>query len=412
MSSKRIAHLEAIRGIAAMQVLLLHTMSAFAPGLVFFGTAGWLADAVHLSPLFLLYDGYSAVYIFFALSGYVLTHAFAGNLWNPIGVALGRAFRFAVPAVFACLLAVAIMAAVGHANVEAGEYIGSAWLRDQWTPPAGAVYFVHDALVNGILIGYAETSPFPGGWISPIAHAYVAPMWTLSIELHGSILVFVLCAARARSRTAWVAAVLLAGLLFVRTHYIPFVAGHILASAQVGRQPSMSMPISLGLIALGSIACFAAELGQAPAASWICGAGIPGLLTCTPQIQKTYGAMLIFVGLVSSPLIVGAMSAPLLVRLGRLSFSIYLVHWAVIFGIGSATFIALRPMAGDTIAVLAASAGSIVASFFIAVAFTRIDDAGVAAGRFIRTSLGRRFSRVPLTTQSRLCLGDRGQYTL
>jgi hypothetical protein len=59
----RIAYLESIRGLAALQVLLLHFLAAFAPNLVFGLPAGaGVAGYIHLSPLYFLYDGYSAVY--------------------------------------------------------------------------------------------------------------------------------------------------------------------------------------------------------------------------------------------------------------------------------------------------------------------------------------------------------------
>ena len=80
----RIAYLESIRGLAAVQVLLLHFLAAFAPDLVYAlpGSAA-VAGYIHLSPLYFLYDGYSAVYIFFALSGYVLTRSFERQLAQP-----------------------------------------------------------------------------------------------------------------------------------------------------------------------------------------------------------------------------------------------------------------------------------------------------------------------------------------
>ena len=87
----RIAYLESIRGLAALQVLLLHFLSAFAPNLVFTPPAdAIIARAIQLSPLYLLYDGYSAVYIFFALSGYVLTRSFERHLANPSSQVLAR----------------------------------------------------------------------------------------------------------------------------------------------------------------------------------------------------------------------------------------------------------------------------------------------------------------------------------
>src|SRR3954462_3663733 len=86
-ANARLHYLDALRGVAAVQVVLLHFFTAFAPGLAMSGLdAGTLAGYVRASPLFYLYDGYSAVYIFFALSGYVLTGAFAARV-----DALGRA---------------------------------------------------------------------------------------------------------------------------------------------------------------------------------------------------------------------------------------------------------------------------------------------------------------------------------
>src|ERR1700726_5042738 len=80
----RIAYLESIRGLAALQVLLLHFLSAFAPDLVFTPPPDAIvARTIHLSPLYFLYDGYSAVYIFFVLSAYVLTRSFERHLARP-----------------------------------------------------------------------------------------------------------------------------------------------------------------------------------------------------------------------------------------------------------------------------------------------------------------------------------------
>src|ERR1700688_4423193 len=101
----RIAYLESIRGLAALQVLLLHFLGAFAPDLVVSLPAGaGIAGYIHLSPLYFLYDGYSAIYIFFALSGYVLTRAFERHLANPSSQVLARVVRLGLPALAATLV--------------------------------------------------------------------------------------------------------------------------------------------------------------------------------------------------------------------------------------------------------------------------------------------------------------------
>src|ERR1700710_1321195 len=128
----RIGYLESIRGLAAVQVLLLHFLAAFAPDLVYsLPAAGAIAGTIHLSPLYFLYDGYSAVYIFFALSGYVLTRSFERQFGQPSSQILARGTRFGLPAMAATLIAAAVMLAFGKPNVAAGEISGSAWFASQ-----------------------------------------------------------------------------------------------------------------------------------------------------------------------------------------------------------------------------------------------------------------------------------------
>jgi len=82
---QRVAYLDALRGLAAAQVLLLHLATAYFPDLVNSTDTATLSGRIHLSPLFFLYDGYSAVYIFFALSGFVLTRAWISGSPNTAG---------------------------------------------------------------------------------------------------------------------------------------------------------------------------------------------------------------------------------------------------------------------------------------------------------------------------------------
>src|SRR5258708_22225434 len=129
----RIAYLESIRGLAALQVLLLHFLAAFAPDLVFsLPATAAVAGTIHLSPLYFLYDGYSAVYIFFALSGYVLTRSFERNLARPSSQVLARIVRLGLPAFAAALVAASVMLMSGRPNVAAGDLSGSAWFASQW----------------------------------------------------------------------------------------------------------------------------------------------------------------------------------------------------------------------------------------------------------------------------------------
>src|SRR5208337_3294666 len=145
----RIAYLESIRGLAALQVLLLHFLAAFAPGLVFALPAGaTVAFYIHLSPLYFLYDGYSAVYIFFVLSGYVLTRSFERQLARASSQILARAVRLGLPALAATCVAAAVMLTFGKPNVAAGDLSGSAWFADQWHAELSIGAVIRDGVLN------------------------------------------------------------------------------------------------------------------------------------------------------------------------------------------------------------------------------------------------------------------------
>src|SRR4051812_14344608 len=113
----RVHYLDAMRGVAATQVLLLHVFTALAPGLALSSPAtSTVAGWIHASPFFLLYDGYSAVYLFFILSGYVLTKAFRDRTGQPGTVLLARLVRLGLPALAACSLSALVFSAFGGAN--------------------------------------------------------------------------------------------------------------------------------------------------------------------------------------------------------------------------------------------------------------------------------------------------------
>ena len=67
MRPAKVPYLEGLRGIAAMQVVLLHFVTGFLPNTA---QHSW-------PPLRVLFDGHTAVYVFFLISGAVLAPSFA-----------------------------------------------------------------------------------------------------------------------------------------------------------------------------------------------------------------------------------------------------------------------------------------------------------------------------------------------
>ncbi len=252
---RRIAYLDTLRGLASIQVLLSHSMLAFFIGTAFASPSSrTLVGYLAASPLFFLFDGASAVCIFFVLSGYVLTPVFTHSRATNGAIIGSRFLRLGIPAIAGCAFSAVLFQVFGGYNETAGPIAKSWWLADGWRPSAD-LWFLKDALVNGVLLGFQDSSivqwfGFPAASLASMADSYVTPLWTLSVEFYGSILVLLL--ARSRSWTLLILATLILG----RTYLLCFIAGHVAARFDLGgKRLLMPWPAAAAAAAIGLGIC-------------------------------------------------------------------------------------------------------------------------------------------------------------
>jgi peptidoglycan/LPS O-acetylase OafA/YrhL len=397
----RINYLESIRGLAALQVLLLHFLAAFAPEFVFsLPGAAPVAGFIHLSPIYFLYDGYSAVYIFFALSGYVLTRSFERNLGRPFAHVPARIVRLGLPAMAAVLVSAAVMLIFGKPNMVAGELAGSAWFADQWNTQVSLASVVKDGTLNALFLGYRGLPgvAFLGPWQQSVEQSLVAPLWTLSIEFYGSMIVLWLCWCVRRSRMLWCAAMLLGAIFTIRSAYICFFVGHFLAAFACAERPApASRLLPAFAVASGIFVCVLAEVWQPQWLKALCASPtyllFPGQFA--PMQQKAFGAILVLLGLIHLEAARGLLSKPWLVARSKLSFPLYLIHWPVLFGPAAALFLLLSGTIGVGPARLCAIVAGMCLAFAASTFFLPLDRLALDLSRAIR----RRLSGAPEETQ-------------
>ncbi|MBI3769915.1 MAG: acyltransferase family protein [Deltaproteobacteria bacterium] len=106
-----------------------------------------------------------------------------------------------------------------------------------------------------------------------------------------------------------------------------------------------------------------------------------------PHRQKVFGAALVFVGVVQATRIKALLGRPLLRTLGDLSFSIYLVHWPVIFGVVPMLLQRMTPTLGAATAPAIAVVVGVPVTLLVAKGFSYVDRAAIAASRGIRRAL-------------------------
>jgi peptidoglycan/LPS O-acetylase OafA/YrhL len=345
--ASRIAYLDSIRGLAALQVLLLHFFAAFVPNLVFAPVdAAPLATSIHLSPVYFLYDGYAAVYVFFLLSGYVLTRSFSANLGRPTAIAGSRIARLGIPALAATALSFIALHAFGRPNAAAGALLHSPWFADGWNPDRSILSLLRDGVLNAVFLGYRDLPgvAFLAPWQQATPQSFVAPFWTLSVEFYGSMLVLLLCLIERRSRRLWWCVFALALLFTVRSAYLCFVLGHLWAVFHRAETPPRHAALAALSISAGVLLCVAADVWQPVWLRWLCENSalplFPGQFA--PMQQKAFGAILVLWGIINLDRLRAALSHPALIRFSKLSFPIYLTHWPVLFGPTAALFLLLR----------------------------------------------------------------------
>jgi peptidoglycan/LPS O-acetylase OafA/YrhL len=398
-NTRRVGWLDGLRGIAAMQVVLLHYVSAFLPtmdSLYPLPIHDFWWRGLLTAPVIFLYDGHAAVYLFFIMSGVALTYAFAAHPFAILPAVMRRVIRLGLPMMAATILAAALYALLPDTHAAAADYTSSPWLRATGSVTISLASIAHQIVFEGLLTGFHGCSLLPGWAIGhltlvPSGRAFDGPLWTLHIELCGSLLVMLLVAIRASiSREAYLAACAILGCMFVLSPMAPFILGHVAANHL--RHPVSRSRQTLGAALLGSGILLCSTPLLAPLSSlwwWLppTPLGIPG----GPMImQKTLGAGLVFGGFALLPVLQRQLQRPALRRLGTISFSLYLVHLPLTFTAVAAGFIRLQTILPYGIAATVTTVAGIVASLALAVVFEHwVDRPAINLSRMIGRSRRR-----------------------
>jgi peptidoglycan/LPS O-acetylase OafA/YrhL len=388
-SERRIHYIDSLRGLASIQVLLSHAMLAFFFGLALASpSSGTLVGYLAATPLYFLIDGASAVCIFFVLSGYVLTPVFTYSRATADTMICSRFLRLAIPVIAACGFSAILFKVFGSYSGAAGTIAKSQWLAESWRPSPD-LWFLKDALINGLILGYQDSSPFqwfglPASFLAAMDDSYVTPLWTLSIELYGSILVLLL--ARSRSWTLTV----LATIILSRTYLLCFVVGHVAARFELGgKRLLVRWPVAAVAAGIGLAICLASHFWSPKALVTFCAQSVqilpPCPLTKTSYLMRVYGATIFTIGIMQCAPIRTLLAHERLRVLGRLSFPIYLTHWPIIFGVGSFLLVTLTPWIGTSPARVMALVASIAGTVLAATCFESVDQVALRVSRGWRT---------------------------
>ncbi|WP_424935491.1 MULTISPECIES: acyltransferase family protein [Bacteria] len=382
----RIAALEGVRGTAAAVVVLHHALLTVPVlALPYFDaarsrdTAGWLEGLIIHSPLHILWEGTSAVFVFFVLSGYVLFL----SIREPAGFDWGayypsRLIRLYLPTLAALALAALLVSLTGRAD---GGQMASLWVQNR-----------PDAVSANVLLRDATLLFGAGGTASPL--------WSLQWEIWFSLLLplFVFLAnPRARQQWLWVGGTALLAVFMLLTvngsrFMLLFLLGALLASNQDRLAKAAAWANARARRAVPLWGAAIAFVVLFIPASWT----LPFFLTMqnesvrrAAEIGAASAAATVLLTLaLYCPPVRALFERRALRWLGTISFSLYLVHEPIIVGIAK--------IAGDGSSWWSIP-GGIAVSLLVAIAFHRwIEAPSTSLARRIRSRIkAHRATRSP-----------------
>ncbi len=380
--------IEGLRGYCALQVVLLHYCAALLP--VFARVGGpshfsWEATLAR-SPWFELIDGYSAVYLFFIMSGVVLTPSFLYAQRSFARLLTKRFLRLFLPLMAAFCIAALLLWALPDARQNAYVHSQSAWLNALGHNRLDAAALARDGLLNAMLIGYQGSSLFPTSLDphslfapAPIGMAVNAPMWTLHVEFWGSLLLLSLTFGYRRlARPLFWSAFALLALVVGTSHYALFMLGFVLylAHARIAalRQRYAGLAVAGALLILvGLVLCVSKDNALVTRA----GVALKALTVLSAESdfhwQSELGAMLIFCGILFNGGAQRWLSCRPALWMGKVSFSAYLLHFPILLTVGCLTFAHLAPFS-YWLAVAGALVLGLSATYGAAALFERLVD--------------------------------------
>lgn len=346
----KLIELEALRGVAAMMVLLHHFLLVIAPRL---HGRNFPDDPIALvrTPLFALVNGTAAVAIFFVLSGFVLTfRAMEQRDWRQLLVGALKRWPRLVPlaATVNVLSAIFLML---------GLYQDRTWFGASAFKQGTGISVIGSALAEGAFSTFIIGSA-----------SFNSSLWTMHYELFGSFIAYATALVLIFQKSLWRAMAIGAIVILIMAtmagkggvYYAMPVAGVLVARLYAERIVIASalafikpwrVPIALGTAGLAVVLCGYDGYSK-PVGFYAFMVHVEWSDT-EPFVHGVAAVAILVLVLFFDP-IRKSLAGPTAALLGRLSFPVYLVHLPILLGLVSPVHSYLVARFDSTVAAAAA----------------------------------------------------------
>lgn len=291
---------------------------------------GWYLD----SPLSIFINGKFAVAVFFVLSGYVLSAPFflSFNQNALSSAAFRRYFRLAIPVFFSSLICYLLLEFKLFQNQNVGRY---------FTRSTEYLSLLYNFNPNFFLMAKESLYTIFFGGVGDMYKNYNHVLWTIHYEFLGSFLVYSFLGIFGKWNTRWIVYPFLI-LIFYQSYFLSFIFGIIL-SDYVGSLSFKKIPnfgtwlIFLIGIIIGSYTV-RDNLGLYKSFLFLA-----KYIGAEPEIlYYSIGAAMIILGINLNRDLIKILNIKIFHFLGKISFSIYLLHVPIIFSFDCAVFLVLK----------------------------------------------------------------------
>lgn len=327
METKKLVYLDGLKGIGCLAVFLTHFVFAFYYGMYHFQPEschlpGNLDIAIGKSPLNLLFNGNTAVRMFLVVSGFLLCRSFflTGDKSRLLQGMKKRYFRLLPPILATNLLIWGAMKLGWYQNPQAAVLAGSEeWFAGFNAFPANFGKMLWEALGGSFLFGVND---------------YNGVLWTIQLLFVGAYLVYALAWFVSPYKYRWfLYAALAVGLL--RTDYLGIYLGYVLCDFlhtdwKWKERLCQSRILNWLLFAVGLY------FMSYPSSGFGYEGTVWGILPLVlVNYYHIFGVLCFVLAAWNLKPVQNFLSLGVFRYLGRISYSLYLVHFLVIATFGS-----------------------------------------------------------------------------
>ena len=329
-SHNRIEHIDGIRGIASIFVILCHLSCVFLPELYFLDKAHSKFDYFWLNtPLNVITNGNTAVHCFFVLSGFLITKKIYQNskVNSPIKEYI-KFVRLIAPAILfsALLMVLGLMWHLQAATVNPTlNFVNS---FNNFTPTPSSI--LKDILFNTFAKG----------------SMYVGPFWTIRFEFYGTILISAISFYAYSNQKISKIIYITSGFIFcfISPNIVSFIIGAFVFDCSYQKDTDISIldKITNFIIQKKIIISFLFFIGLYFACTNLTLSGLWSPLKyiqIEESIFRALGIGICVLYIENSLTLRKLLSIKLLSWLGRISAYTYAFHWPITLSVGCGSYL-------------------------------------------------------------------------